>query len=214
MSNKLNSPKLLFGGGLLAGLVIGVVIGATIHLGGAPGGSAPIQSPEVAANYAENFKKLDDATLWTPYALNWQSTKPPYAVIGQAPLTVATPTAAYDYGGVTRALTPDEIKADTIIRVDFTGVKNQLGLSLVNPQGSPLVTQEKFVTSADNGRSAFFLVRSKDLPAAVLVRNGTTTTSEPGSITIKAVYYTPAAKFSADQLAALTAVGLNKPLLP
>lgn len=203
---------------MIAGLVIGLFVGATVLKGGGGGSTA---TPTYAAQakgakgdaYKEAFAKVQAQQLWTPLPIKWKRLKP-YSEAGVAPLTFQTPALAYDYGGVSYPLPSALFKDDQILRVDVTDVKGVVGVSLVNPNGDPLVSQEQGLVTADGKRSIFFLVRGKDLPAGILLRNYGDTSGATGSIKVEQVMYAPAASLSDDQMDAVQTIGLNKSLTP
>ena len=220
LTNKPKNSPLVFGGGIFCGLVFGVFLGTVaLH----PNKPATKSASAVAAArsalargkaYTDALAVVDVEALWKPYAINWQSTKAPFKVFGSAPQTIATPIVQYDYAAVSQALSTAVVSEEIVLRVDVSNVKGKVGLSLLNPAGSPLVSEEQAVTSDDGKRAVFFRVRPQDLPAELLVRNYADTSNVPGSITIQRVSYTAASQLSDAQMNALKKIGLNRPIKP
>ncbi len=222
LTNKPKNSPLVFGGGIFCGLVFGAFLGSVVlHpnkpvIAGSGGGAVLASRAGVARGeaYVQAFKQVSDSSIWTSYAAVWQISKPPYKVLGEAPQTIETPVAQFDYAAVSKPLDAAIVADQVILRVDVADAKGKIGVSLLNPAGSPLVTEEQIVTAADGERSLFFQLRAQDLPAEFLIRNGGDASGEQGSITIKHVYIAKVADLSDMQMNAIRKIGLNKPLKP
>jgi lipopolysaccharide export system ATP-binding protein len=223
LTNKPKNSPLVFGGGIFCGLVFGLFFGTVLlhpnkpaaPLAAASGGAVASRTTVARGQaYADAFKLVSAPSLWRPYSLTWRIAKAPYTVLGDAPQTIETPTAQYDYGAVSMPLSSDVISGERILRVDIAGAKGRVGIALLNPAGSPLVSEEQIITSGDGERSVFFRIRPQDLPAEILVRNNGDASGQKGSLTVRSVYYAPIGDLSDEQLKAIRKIGLNKPVKP
>lgn len=212
------SSYAIFAGGMLAGLVLGVLIGLFVLKSNAPAGKVLDTSISMAGQgargdaYEDAFEVVEDSVSWSPLPIKWKNLGP-FSEAGVAPATFSTPTEAYSYGAVSHPLPAPIVANDAVLRIDIEKVKGVVGISLVNPVGDPLVSQEQGLTGEDGKRSVFFKVRAKDLPASILLRNYGDTSGAKGSITVTQVSYAPVTAFSEAQLAALEKMGLNKGLV-
>jgi lipopolysaccharide export system ATP-binding protein len=223
LTNKPKNSPFVFGGGIFCGIVFGLFLGTVVLHPNTPAPAAVAVSGQAAAQgqggahgqtYVQAFKLVDDPKLWTPYSIAWRSARPPYKALGDMPQTIETPTVQYDYAAVTMPLSAAVVSEEMILRIDVSDIRGKVGLSLVNPDGSPLVTQEQAVTAADGQRAVFFRLRAKDLPAEFLVRNYGDASGQPGSITVRQISYASASSLSATQMSALKKIGLNGPAKP
>ena len=210
---KVRSPYAIFGFGAVVGLACGFGLGLLVLNGPSKdkdvGQPKVLTSPQQTASQAQALKIATDPALWTDFPIEWKRLKP-FSEAGKAPLTFTTPTAQYDYGAVSHALPADLVGKALILRVDVADVKHNVGVSLVDPQGQPLRSEEQGLSDADKKRTIFFRVTAESLPAALLVRNYGDTSGERGSITIEHVYYAKESALTAAQLQALSQVGVNK----
>jgi lipopolysaccharide export system ATP-binding protein len=200
------SLSTILGGALAVGLV-----GLTLFLAATqlkPADSAS-QGAEAAARYDAAIQTLD-AAPWKPVELKWKNL-PAGDDAGLMPVTFAMPLTQYGYGGESEPLPAAMVSQDTIVRVDVGAVDGAVGVSLVNPSGSPLVTKEQGLTAVSSDQAVFFRISPAHLPAAVLLRNYGDTSGNPASIRITGVSSAPVSAFSKAQLAAIADIGLNGP---
>jgi hypothetical protein len=208
--HKSRSPYAIFGVGAVVGLACGFGLGLLVANGGKDDGQPKILTPtEQTAAQARALKVVTDPSLWTDLPIEWKRLHP-VVEAGKAPLTFSTPTAQYDYGAVSHPLPADVVGKALILRVDVADVKHSVGVSLVDPKGQPLRTEEQGLSDKDKKRTIFFRVTSEILPAALLVRNYGDTSGQPGSITVEHVSYAKESSLSPDQLQALSILGVNK----
>lgn len=163
------------------------------------------------ADYSAAFKVVNASTSWAPAPLVWNRLGP-FSKAGRAPKTFSIPPELYNYGAMTDPIPPILVKDNIILRVDVSHIEGVVGVSLVNPQGNPLVTEEQSVTKDDRERAVLFLVRPEDLPASVLLRNYGDQTGNKGTITVDNVSLAPVSAFSDAEMQAMKAMGLNKSL--
>lgn len=100
--------------------------------------------------------------------LTWRSLVKSHLASGVAPLDVVTPALAYDYGAVTSPVTFD---SDQIIELSLQASKGKIGVALVPPDGSSLISKEKPVTPADGAMKLQFPVSPSMGPVSILLRN-------------------------------------------
>jgi len=209
--HKARSSYAIFAYGSLAGLVCGFALGMLVVRGGGKTNEQPkvLTSTEQTAAQAKALTIVTDPALWTDLPIEWKRLHP-FSEAGKAPLTFSTPSVQYDYGAVSHPLPADLVGKAMILRVDIADVKHSVGVSLVDPQGQPLRTEEQGLSDKDKKRSIFFRVTAESLPAALLVRNYGDTSGEPGAITVEHVFYAKESALSLAQLQALSEVGVNK----
>lgn len=208
--HKGRSSYAFFAYGSLAGLVCGFALGMiVVKSGGKTEEPKILTSAEQTAAQAKALKVVTDPALWTDFPIEWKRLKP-VVEVGKAPQTFSTPALQYDYGAVSHPLPADLVGKALILRVDVADVKHNVGVSLVDPQGQPLRSEEQGLSDKDKKRSIFFRVTAESLPAALLVRNYGDTSGEPGAITIEHVSYAKESALSPEQLKALSQVGVNK----
>lgn len=215
-SKRPKSIYLLLAAGL--GMVVGLLIGALFAspIGSAPAAQKVVEKQGVGADgetYERALAQLgSSSTAWQPAPVIWNRLGP-FSKAGQAPKTFSIPSQLYDYGAMTDPIPSVLVSEDIILRVAVSDVKGIVGVSLVNPVGNPLVSEEQSVTRADGERYVFFRVRPKDLPASILVRNYGDQSGNKGSITVKSVDYSPASRLSDKEVNAIETIGLNKALM-
>jgi hypothetical protein len=209
--HKARSSYAIFGFGAVVGLACGFGLGFLVLKGAGKDDGQPkiLTSSEQQAGQAKALKTATDPALWTDFPIEWKRLKP-FAEAGKAPLTFSTPTAQYDYGAVSHPIPADLVGKALILRVDIADVKHSVGVSLVDPQGQPLRSEEQGLSDKDKKRSIFFRVTAESLPAALLIRNYGDTSGESGAITVEHVFYAKESALSPDQLQALSQVGVNK----
>ncbi len=210
-SHKARSSYAIFGFGAVVGLACGFGLGFLVLRGPSKEEGQPkvLTSSEQSAGQAAALKIATDPALWTDFPVEWKKLKP-FSEAGKAPLTIRTPTAQYDYGAVSHPIPADLVGKALILRVDIADVKHSVGISLVDPQGQPLRSEEQGLSDKDKKRSIFFRVTAESLPAALLVRNYGDTSGEQGAITVEHVFYAKEAALTPAQLQALAQVGVNK----
>jgi hypothetical protein len=209
--HKARSSYAIFGYGSLVGLVCGFALGMLVVKGSGKDEEQPkvVTSAEQQAAQTKALKIATDPALWTDLPIEWKRLKP-FSEAGKAPLTFSTPTAQYDYGAVSHPIPADLVGKALILRVDIADVKHAVGVSLVDPQGQPLRSEEQGLSDKDKKRSIFFRVTAESLPAALLIRNYGDTSGAPGAITVEHVFYTKESALTPAQLQALSQVGVNK----
>lgn len=215
---KSKSSYAIFAGGMVAGVFLGLFVGTVVLNPNGKGGQqaggylAKAGQGVSGKDYEQAFKVVDNSVSWSPLPIKWKHLGP-YSEAGVAPVTFTTPVEPYAYGGVSYPLPSPVFGDDTVLRIDLSDIKGTVGVSLVNPNGDPLVTQEQGVTGADGKRSVFIKVRAQDLPASILFRNYGDTTGNKGGVTVSQVSYAPVTAFSDQQMDALNKMGLNKGLI-
>jgi hypothetical protein len=195
------------------GIVVGLLIGVYVV---PPQGSMKREERlgvgAAGQTYTQALSVLNASPAsWKTAPLTWNRLGP-FSKAGQAPQTFSIPALLFDYGAMTDAITADTVTDDIVLRLDVSDTKGAVGVSLVNPKGNPLVSEEQQVTKDDRERTVLFLVKSKELPASVLLRNYADQSGNKGSITVKAVTYAHYSALSDKEKDAVKAIGLNKGL--
>jgi len=152
--HKAKSSYAIFAAGAVVGLACGfglgflVLKGADKNAAKEQGQPSILASSDQQAGQTKALKIATDPAIWTDFPVEWKRLKP-FSEAGKAPITISTPTAQYDYGAVSHAIPADLVGKALILRVDVADVKHNVGVSLVDPQGSPLRSEEQGLSDKD-----------------------------------------------------------------
>lgn len=139
-----------------------------------------------AASRADDGPDSTAAAPWVDARAEW-AVMPVHTRVA-LPYTFAVPSSAYAYAGLSLELRPFVMKAPGLLKVELIVTEGRVGVALVTPDGSALVSKEAALKPSPAVQSVYFEIGPQSPPVALVLRNYDAE-GQSGSATVRAVTF-------------------------